>query len=207
MAVTWIACWNYLWWQGSISYKLKELKAFNGMFGHVATHHIYNYNWCARFLLEGEGGENASGPVCTVRTQRRNAERVQRADGTSTPWKAGAWNALHVWRLGSHALPHAQTRTPCGLWPCLCWHGRAASWIWRELHANCRPDKPDDHLCSAEAETPVAMQRHFSIFLMISTAVTFLGSATACNSGLHSQVSSIYNMLCSIRGVQRQRTA
>lgn len=42
---------------------------------------------------------------------------------------------------------------------------------------------------------------------MISTAVTFLGSATACNSGVHSQVSSIYNMLCSIRGVQRQRTA
>jgi hypothetical protein len=157
-----------------------------------------------KIFIRGGGGENASSPVCTVRTQRRNAERVQRADGTSTPWKAGAWNALHVWRLGSHALPHAQTRTPCGR---ACWHGRAASWIWRELHANCRPDKPDDHLCPAEAETPVAMQRHFSIFLMISTAVTFLGSATACNSGLHSQVSSIYNMMCSVRGVQHQRTA
>jgi hypothetical protein len=114
-----------------------------------------------KIFIRGGGGENASSPVCTVRTQRRNAERVQRADGTSTPWKAGAWNALHVWRLGSHALPHAQTRTPCGR---ACWHGRAASWIWRELHANCRPDKPDDHLCPAEAETPVAMQRHFSIF-------------------------------------------
>jgi len=32
---------------------------------------------------------------------------------------------------------------------------------------NCRPDKPDDHLCSAQAEAPVAMaamQRHFSVF-------------------------------------------
>jgi hypothetical protein len=47
--------------------------------------------------------------------------------------------------------------------------------------ANCRADKPDDHLCSAEAETPVAMQRHFSTFYyeFNSGNITFLGSATA----------------------------
>jgi hypothetical protein len=95
-----------------------------------------------KIFIRGGGGENIAGNVQTARVY---------------PLESRACNALQVWRLGfSCAATQADMNSSC---PCLLAGALLGS---GELHANCGVDKPDDHLQTAEAETPT--QRHFSVF-------------------------------------------
>jgi len=123
---------------------------------------IYKYSrplwWYTRFLLEWTSPARL---YCTNATTKCWTHATCRRQEYTLACRA--CDALHVWRLGSHALPHTQARTPRG----------RACWQEHFLDANCRPDKPDDHLLcrpdKLDDHLLVAMQRHFSVFYEFSS--------------------------------------
>jgi len=82
---------------------------------------IYKYSrplwWYTRFLLEGRGEWTSPARLyCTNATTKCWTHATCRRQEYTLAGRA--CNALHVWRLGSHALPHTQARTPRGR---ACW--------------------------------------------------------------------------------------